>query len=685
MGLSRRSRSDERQSTERPAGGLEILGDPSALAAPTAPRAPRPRALLLGAAAVIALGFLIPYFNFSLNKYDWAVRPLSVGPVFLLFVLALPVNALLRRLRPSWALTGPELLLVYAMMAICASLASEGLFASVAVMSVHPLYYASAENGWAQSFLPHVPAWLMVNQPEAVRWFFEGLPEGVGLPWRPWLPPLLAWSGFALALYVAFFSLSCLLRKDWIEEQRLAFPMAELPLEMTGEAGSGRRSFFRNPLLWIGVALPAGQLLLQMAHSVWPAVPYAPLYFNLGTSYFAGRGPWDALKYVHVYVGFETIGLLALLPKDVLLSLWLFYVASRAELFAFAAGGYGMDGQGAGQFSPYTFVMSQEAGGALVLAALILWQSRRAIIAAFRAVAGRPTPYDPLDPVSPRVAAVLLVLSLGALCLWAVSAGMDLWVFIALLAVFLGFSLVIARLVAAAGVFVPLMGLAPRDMLVGLSGAAPFSTGSLTMMTYLQAIFMNESTWKVSLLHFSLNDMKLAHAARIPGRLLTWALLLAVVLMLIVAPWGLLRVVYSQGGHAFSPDLFGPDTGGWGFGQLTATLRSPERATPFLLSGLLVGGVVMLALNWLHMNYLWWGLSPVGFVMSNTWGMNRRLWTNAFIAWVIVTLLGRVGGLRLYRKARPMFLGMILGHFLMIGLRTVLDPLLGIPGNLAGW
>jgi len=106
----------------------------------------RPRAVLLGAVAVIGLAFMIPYFNYTLNKYDWAFRPLATGPIFLLFILALPVNTLLRRLRPNWAFTGPELLLVYAMMAICAALANEGLYGYVAANSAHPAYFSTPEN-----------------------------------------------------------------------------------------------------------------------------------------------------------------------------------------------------------------------------------------------------------------------------------------------------------------------------------------------------------------------------------------------------------------------------------------------------------------------------------------------------------------------------------------------------------
>jgi Family of unknown function (DUF6785)/Domain of unknown function (DUF6784) len=662
------------------AGHAATVGTVGAGLAPF--RVPRFRAFLLGAFGVIALALLIPYFGLSLYKFDWAFRPLATGPIFLLFLLALPINTLLRRLRPAWGFTGPELLLAYAMMAICAALAAEGLFDYATVNSVHPLYFGTPENRWGQLIMPNAPLWLQVNQPEAVVWYFEGKPPGAATPWAPWVAPMLAWSAFALALYTAFFSLGCLLRKDWIEGQRLAFPIAAVPIEMAGDAvPSASSAFFRSPLLWAGFSLPVLQSLVQMAHALVPAVPYTGLYFNVGR-WFAGNGPWDSISDTHAYIGFETIGILALMPADVSLSLWLFFLLNRLQVLGFAALGYGQEGRGASQFSPSAFITYQEAGGAIALALLLLWQSRRTITGAFRSLVGRPAPYDPMDPISPRIAAALLIVSAIALCWWARRAGMDLWAFGLLMVVFFSFSLATARLVGAAGVYVPDISMAPRRLLVGLTGAAAYSPASLTMLTYFQATFMNE--WKVNFLHYGLNDMKVLHTARVPGRAAAWALLLAVVLMLAIAPWAVLHAAYTHGAQNF--DAWGfREMGNGEFGQLADSLRFPEPRTPFLALGLLCGGAIMLALSWLHLNLLWWGVSPIGFLMGGTWGLNDRVWTNAFIAWLVVVVLIRVGGLRLYRQSRPVFLGMAIGHCVIMALRSMIDPPLGLHMFLTPW
>ena len=49
-----------------------------------------------------------------------------------------------------------------------------------------------------------------------------------------------------------------IVRRQWVEHERLVFPLTQVPLEMLQPPQSGHLlgSLFRNPLLWIGIALP---------------------------------------------------------------------------------------------------------------------------------------------------------------------------------------------------------------------------------------------------------------------------------------------------------------------------------------------------------------------------------------------------------------------------------------------
>ena len=62
------------------------------------------------------------------------------------------------------------------------------------------------------------------------------------MAWEPWLGPFLAWLVFMMTLYFVMVCMLVLLRKQWVENEKLAFPLTILPLEMT------RPAFFKQGL-----------------------------------------------------------------------------------------------------------------------------------------------------------------------------------------------------------------------------------------------------------------------------------------------------------------------------------------------------------------------------------------------------------------------------------------------------
>jgi len=54
-------------------------------------------------------------------------------------------------------------------------------------------------------------------------------------------------------------------------------------------------------------------------------------------------------------------------------------------------------------------------------------------------------------------------------------------------------------------------------------------------------------------------------------------------------------------------------------------------------------------------------------------------WFPIFIAWVLKTIVVHYGGLKGYGKARPFFLGLILGEMTIAVLLTLLDAIWHIP------
>ena len=84
---------------------------------------------------------------------------------------------------------------------------------------------------------------------------------------RAWVTPVMTWLVFFSALAFSMMMLSVILRKQWIEHEKLSYPIILLPFEMTTGA-----SFYRNRLLWIGFAIGFGLDLLNGINFLFPFV-----------------------------------------------------------------------------------------------------------------------------------------------------------------------------------------------------------------------------------------------------------------------------------------------------------------------------------------------------------------------------------------------------------------------------
>jgi hypothetical protein len=280
------------------------------------------------------------------------------------------------------------------MLLVAAGIPSVGLAQCVLGVTVAPTYYANATNDWANQLHPLLPAWLRLVDEGAIRAYFNGARGEGGVPWRLWLAPLAAWSLFALLLYTAFFCLSLLLRRAWIYQERLAFPLVQVPLELVGRerVPMGNATFFRNPLALLGMAVPALFHTLNSFHNLSPSIP-AGFTSPIPIGELLVDRPWSALSDARIFVYFSVIGLSYLLAGEVSLSLWFFHMLSRAQLVLFSAMGF--DERGGAEavgFSPSWFVTNQMWGALFGFGAFLVWDGLRAALAGsggFTPVGGR--------------------------------------------------------------------------------------------------------------------------------------------------------------------------------------------------------------------------------------------------------------------------------------------------------
>jgi len=172
------------------------------------------RALLLGASAAVFVNIASPYTESAgFSNFSWSYLPEgAVIPFLAIFVF----NLIFRH----WALTSRELTIIF----INATSIFLIYFFLAAIVSPH--YFASPENEWREYLLPYIPKKLIVqNTHHAVEWFYEGMPKGAPLPWREWSAPLAFWLPLFFAILLASYVLIAVFRKQWIEREKLAYPL----------------------------------------------------------------------------------------------------------------------------------------------------------------------------------------------------------------------------------------------------------------------------------------------------------------------------------------------------------------------------------------------------------------------------------------------------------------------------
>ena len=72
--------------------------------------------------------------------------------------------------------------------------------------------------------------------------------------------PMFWWLSFIFTLYIVCFCMVVILRKQWVERERLAYPLMEIPEALLEKGQSLNRfpSIFYNRIFWMGMCIPIG-------------------------------------------------------------------------------------------------------------------------------------------------------------------------------------------------------------------------------------------------------------------------------------------------------------------------------------------------------------------------------------------------------------------------------------------
>ena len=643
---------------------------------PPAAGAFTPKALILGCLFTFFVAAGDSYGVFYLRGSYMTLGTSTVGALFLLFFLAGLVNPLLKLVHPRAGLNRGELLLIYIMMVMASPLPV--FFAGRFIGTIlTPFYFATPENDWHTLVQPHLADWLQPRDLGIMGPFYEGLQQGRSIPWLDWLPIFLRWAPFVWALFLAMIAAMAILRKQWNDHERLTYPLVQVPMALAEQDAGGERMapFFKNPVMWSGFAVPAIWGTLHGLHNYFPqTVPIAtnvdPIHFILPI--------FDNLSELQFKFRFNILGFFYFLKTEIAFSLWFFNLFANALRTTFAVLGVtSSEMLGGGHSIIDPILVHQSMGGMLVLFLFGLFAARKHLRAVLRkALWGDPTVDDSGEILSYRTAVLVLLGSSAVMVAWLALAGLPVWVTLAFLftafALFVGFT----RLIAEGGLSDGSVPVGPAAIVVSAVGSSAIGAGGLVVLatTYF---WTNGRSFAMT---SAANSLKLGEGFGGSKRPLFWTMLLAMAIGLVSSMWVVVELGYSYG--ALNLKIPG---GKHGFYDYAAGLiRTPSEPHLWGWINTGIGAGAMLLLMLARWYYVWWPLHPLGYPIGPT-GIMDHLWFDMFLAWLIKVSVLRYGGVALYRKTRPFFMGMIAGHIVPGGLFLFVDHCTGMVGNVIFW
>ncbi len=561
----------------------------------------------------------------------------AIFTILMLFGVSMLSN--LRKNNRTPIINRAEIFAIYTCVSIGSGLAGVDRFLVLITLPGHADWFATPENEWAALFHRYIPRWFTISDKRILKGYYEGDSTFYDLTIiKAWLPVIFWWTAFIIALHLVMLCINIILRKQWIESERLSYPIIQLPLEMTKPKGQ----FFRKPLMWAGFAIGAGINIINGLNFLFPVVP------SLGGKLYDLNGlfterPMNAIGWSPVAVFPFGVGMSFFIPLDLSFSCWAFWIIWRAERIIGAMMGWS-------SLPRFPYEAEQSLGAYIGLCAIALWMSRqhlkRVIKKIFR------TDYN--DPVSYRVALMGLILGLLFIAFFSLRMGMSLSIVLLFFAIWFAISIAITRLRAELGSPVhDLHFIGPDEMLPRMFGTNRLGASNLTAFTYMY--FLNRAHRSHVMPH-QLEGFKLAEAASTPISRLAVLMLVASALGALASFWSFLSIGYREGGfYGFGYECFN---------RLERWMNYPNAPDIPALIFTSSGFALTLLLAAMRMRFLWWNLHPVGYAISGSWAINPMI-GSIFIGWLLKWVILKYGGIQWHRKMIPFFLGIVLGEFLI--------------------
>ena len=620
------------------------------------------RALVLGA-LTIAVSFYFTIAEIAGRGMGGFVASQLPMVALAPFVLWLFANLGLQRLWPTIALRRGELLTIFCMLWVVGTVPLYGWSSYWVMWLAVPAYFASPENQWAETFFDYLP-WHVFpeSSPRVLQGLWQELPEGADIPWEAWLGLAGNWLGVSVAMVVFGFCMVVLLQRQWEEGEKLTFPLAQLPLDLTAGFDGTRRvpQIFRKPLFWIGFFAVFGPALYNIVTYFTPGLPQFELYWK---RYTYDLGPGYPEFYFRVLP--LVISVTYLCPLDILGSMVAFALLALLKGSAMQRVGFSLGSQG--QPLEWHRILHIESYGAMLFIGLwSLWLARGHLRRVWLQV--RQGGGDPGEVRRYRMAIIGLLLSGAYVVAWQMGLGMSLPLALCVFIVTFLTYLVIIKLIAATGCAYLLTDwghMKAETFVQELLGNANLSPRNYVAFKVFsgRAFFGN---LRIPALPSLPHILRIFSLQRQP-RWVTAIVFVAFPLGFLVAVSSNLYLGYGRGELVFSASGTISQ-----FTQTVSFLNNPRNLDLDRWGVWLVGFLEAAGLAFMRARFHWFPLHPVGLAFQ--WTIVAIIyWSTLMIVWIVKFLLLRFGGVRAYLAGKPFFYGLGIGYVAAVIVSVAVD------------
>lgn len=632
------------------------------------------RAALIGLLLVAGLGLVTPYNDYVV--YNTLTTGGYFPPVVALsiFVLVLVVNAPLYALRPRWALTSGELTVIMALLLVGACVPGQSLMRALLPSMVSPFHFARTDPAFSQ-VLPKLdlPWWLFpatsagpgTFDARVVAEFYNRTPSEETPPYVRWILPLAVWGVFLTGMYVSMLSMASLLRAQWAHNERLAFPIAQLELELIRSPRPGRwvNDLIGSKGFWIACG---GVILIHLINGLsayFPRyVPAIPLTYNLNAVMTAP--PWSNLNfYIKTSTLYFTIvGIMYFIPGRVGFSLWFIFLAIQGFSTAYQ--------HGFERAIPAGAWNDQHIGAGIAFLLSVAWIGRGHWAMVTRHVFRGP---GPGESGSYRTPALLLLAGNALMFAWLLVVGAGVSMSLLIIGCMFLVHLVVARIIAETGLPIFRSTINPVSIYTNFpatafSGREVFYGSTFGLVG--GAFATRESPPALALHSLRLADEQ--QPTQRERRLLMGLMGLSIAVAVVTSAASGLYSYYNYA-TPISTKVQQPVINdylllGLPRNEVIAPLNQHDSGAfagkahdPWFHIAL--GAAIQTGLQlgaWASASF---PFAPVAYLVCTTWYLHQ-IWWSIFLGWLLKAIIVRWGGASLYREVKPIFVGLIFGESL---------------------